>query len=99
VTHGDERFTDDSHPLVRRESLPPRFHSADDRVLDGDHASIGFTLVDGPQGAGESGNRNLLDWMPPYLGDRALGVGAAIALKCYAHRRASGVTGAVRSRC
>ena len=54
----------------------------------------------GAHGAGECRNRYLFDRMPPYLRDRALGVGAPIALKCNAHREIArlGLTRRVRSR-
>ena len=76
--------------------LPPSLDSADDRVLDRDHAGIGVAVLDGAHGSAESRHRDLLDRMSPDLRDRRFGVRAAVALKSDAQRQLARVKMAVR---
>jgi hypothetical protein len=89
MTHGNERLADSSQVGVSCQSVPPRVHSPYDGILEGDHAGVGVTFLNGAHRTSECGNRDLLNPMPPYLRDRALGVRAAIALKRDAHRQVS----------
>jgi len=100
VTHWNERFANRPQIRIGGESLPPRLHSPNGGVLDGNHAGVDFAFVHGAHGAGECRNGYLFDRMPPYLRDRALGVGTPIALESNAHREIArlALTRRVRSR-
>jgi len=100
MAHQNERLSNRSHLGIGGEGMPPRINSPHYGVLDGDHAGVGVALLNGPHRARECGNRDLLHWVPPYLGDRAFGVRAPVSLKCNANRQISRgcVTRGMRSR-
>jgi hypothetical protein len=99
VVHWNERLPDGSQIGIGGESVPPRFHAPDRGVLDGDHARVCLTLVNGAYGARECRNRNHFHCVTPDLRDRVLGVGAAVALKCNPHRQRAGGRITRRVRC
>ena len=81
---------------MHRQSLPTSFDSADDRVLDGNHARVGIAVLDEANRGGKSRNRDVLDRMSPDLGDRRLGVSSAVPLERDAQWQVARVEIAVR---
>ena len=85
VTHRDERVADGPQIGMRCERVPSRLHSSNRRVFYGNHAGIRVPFVDCANRAGKGCDRHSFHGVSPDLRDRALGVGAAVALKCDAH--------------